>query len=44
MQINQENTSVNDITISIVGGTGGMGKLFAKIFKNSSVIFTTFFN
>lgn len=34
MQINKKITSVNDVTISIVGGTGGMGKLFAKIFKN----------
>jgi prephenate dehydrogenase len=33
MQINKENTPVNDVTISIVGGTGGMGKLFAKVFK-----------
>ena len=32
MQINKKNT-LNDVTISIVGGSGGMGKLFAKIFK-----------
>ena len=31
----QEKVSLKNRTISIIGGTGGMGRLFVKVFKNS---------
>lgn len=35
MRTLQEKVSLKDRTISIIGGTGGMGRLFLKVFKNS---------
>ena len=33
MQIEQNKLSFDKVTVSIIGGTGGMGKLFARVFR-----------